>query len=83
MDCDGDKKIRADLVLDDSVPDILCKFAHRLCIRVIFLVSGCTGPFQNGLQLVLYSFKSSEVVSAWVPACNILTQHTQIRSSFV
>ena len=64
MDCDGDERIGTDLILDDSVSDILCKSAHRLCIRVIFLVSNCTGPFQNGLQLDLYSFKSSEVAAA-------------------
>ena len=25
MDCGGDQKVRTDLILDDSVPDILCK----------------------------------------------------------
>ena len=52
------RRIRTDLIIDDCVPGVLCKFAHRMCVCIILLVSNCTGTLQNGLELVLDFFKS-------------------------
>ena len=42
------QKMGTDLILDDGVPDVLRNFAYRICVRVIRLVSNCTGSLQNG-----------------------------------
>lgn len=59
---DVDQKIKTNLILDDGVPDVLCKFAHRLEIRVISLVFDRTGTLQNGQQFVLDFFQGSAMV---------------------
>jgi hypothetical protein len=37
-------KILTDLILDDGVPGVFCKFAHRVCVYVISLISNDADP---------------------------------------
>ena len=80
---DGDQDIRTDLILDDGVSGVLCEFAHRMYVRVIFLIPDCVGSLQNGLQLVLDLFKGSVMVLIWELARDVSTKRTRIRSFFV
>jgi hypothetical protein len=62
MHLDIDQKIRTDLILDGGVPSVVCKFAHRMGVCVILLVSSYACSLQNSLQLVLYFFERSVIV---------------------
>ena len=56
------QQVRANLILDDCIRDVLRKSTHCFCVSVIFLVPDFTCSFQNRLQFALDSFESSEVV---------------------
>ena len=62
-----DRGIRTDLVLDDSVPGFPRKPTYSLYVFVVFLVTGCTGTFRYGLQLVLDPFESPEKLKVKMP----------------
>ena len=54
-----DGKVKADLIPDDGVSDILGKFTHNTRVCFIFLVTICTRLLQNAVQLVLDPFEGS------------------------
>ena len=81
---EGNQKVGTDLILDDRVPDVLRKFAHRVYVRaILLLVSNRTSSLQNGLQLVLNPFKSPSMVLTRALTGDGSTKRTQIRSTFV
>ena len=57
----GDRKVRADLVLDYCISNVLREFAHRLNVCIIFPVSNRARSLGNRVQLVLDPFKSSGI----------------------
>ena len=76
---ESDEKVRTDLILNDRVPGVLRKFAHRVRVRVILPVPNLTGSLQNGLQLVLDPFECPTMTLTRILDRDASTKRTRIR----
>jgi len=43
-----DRGIGTDLVFDNGIPEVFSEFAYGVSVRVVFLVTGCTGTLGYG-----------------------------------
>ena len=57
----GEWKVRTYLVLRDGISNVLREFAHRSNVCIVFSAPSCICSLRDGAQLVLGSFKSSEI----------------------